>query len=185
MAKKNTSLFHQSSHSKKAQAALEFLTTYGWAFLILGVAIAGLAYLGVFNPSNFVKSTCQFDTGIACPAFNLKNTSSGYVLELQLQNNLADKVKILNLTIADANDKTSFCMSSNVELISGSGSVLLSSYGDKQTRDVRFTFDNSHCFLDSYIGSKQPYALKLYYQKGDSTMPTVTGGRMITTIDKE
>ncbi|MDE1855249.1 MAG: hypothetical protein KGH57_02955 [Candidatus Micrarchaeota archaeon] len=34
---------------KKAQSAMEYLMTYGWAILIIGVVLAGLFYLGVFN----------------------------------------------------------------------------------------------------------------------------------------
>ena len=33
----------------KAQAALEFLTTYGWAFIVILTALGALAYFGVFN----------------------------------------------------------------------------------------------------------------------------------------
>jgi hypothetical protein len=34
---------------KKSQAAMEFLMTYGWAILVVLVAIGVLAYFGVFN----------------------------------------------------------------------------------------------------------------------------------------
>jgi len=37
----------------KGQAALEFLTTYGWAFLVILVAIGGLSYFGVFDFSKY------------------------------------------------------------------------------------------------------------------------------------
>ena len=36
---------------RKAQAALEFLTTYGWAFIVILIMIGALAYFGVLNPS--------------------------------------------------------------------------------------------------------------------------------------
>ena len=38
---------------KKAQAAMEFLMTYGWAILVVLVTIGALAYFGVLKiPSN-------------------------------------------------------------------------------------------------------------------------------------
>ena len=43
---------------KKAQAALEFLMTYGWAILVVLAAIGALAYFGVLSPSNFLPSKC-------------------------------------------------------------------------------------------------------------------------------
>lgn len=42
-------------HARKtAQAAMEYLMTYGWAILIIGVVLAALFELGVFNQYTFV-----------------------------------------------------------------------------------------------------------------------------------
>ena len=35
--------------SKKSQAAMEFLMTYGWAIVIMLIALSALYYLGVFS----------------------------------------------------------------------------------------------------------------------------------------
>ena len=54
-------------HGSKGQAALEFLTTYGWAFLVILVMIGALSYFGVLDPSRFLPDKCIFGTGIgAC-----------------------------------------------------------------------------------------------------------------------
>ena len=42
--------------SRKGQAAMEFLMTYGWAILAAIIAIGVLAYFGVFNPSRLAGS---------------------------------------------------------------------------------------------------------------------------------
>jgi len=42
--------------NKKAQAAMEFLTTYGWAILILLIVIVALANLGVFKAKGTVSA---------------------------------------------------------------------------------------------------------------------------------
>jgi len=39
--------------SAKAQSAMEYLMTYGWAILIISVVLAALFQLGVFNPMTF------------------------------------------------------------------------------------------------------------------------------------
>lgn len=39
----------------KAQSAMEYLTTYGWAILIIAVVIIAIDALGIFNPSMFVS----------------------------------------------------------------------------------------------------------------------------------
>ncbi|MBI3034855.1 hypothetical protein HYY71_00895 [Candidatus Woesearchaeota archaeon] len=52
--------------SKKSQAALEFLMTYGWAILVVLVAVGALAYFGVLSPDKFLPAKCILQPGIAC-----------------------------------------------------------------------------------------------------------------------
>lgn len=54
-----------SSHSR-GQAAMEFLTTYGWAILVVLVMISALSYFGVLDPTIFLPEKCVFSAGIAC-----------------------------------------------------------------------------------------------------------------------
>lgn len=51
---------------KKSQAALEFLMTYGWAILVVMLALGALAYFGVFNPNKFAPNKCIFSNGLNC-----------------------------------------------------------------------------------------------------------------------
>lgn len=50
--------------NKKSQSAMEYLMTYGWAVLIILVALGSLYYLGVFTPST--PSTCQIQAPFVC-----------------------------------------------------------------------------------------------------------------------
>ncbi|MFH1174432.1 MAG: hypothetical protein V1725_04820 [archaeon] len=50
----------------RGQGALEFIGTYGWALLMVLVAMAALAYFGVLSPSSFIPEKCLFEKGIAC-----------------------------------------------------------------------------------------------------------------------
>ena len=36
--------------NRKSQSAMEYLMTYGWAILVVLIALGALFYLGVFNP---------------------------------------------------------------------------------------------------------------------------------------
>ncbi len=60
---------------KRGQAAMEFLMTYGWALLIVLVAIGALAYLGVLNPTRFTPDQCTVSPGFTCS--NYKGDASG------------------------------------------------------------------------------------------------------------
>lgn len=51
---------------RRGQAALEFLTTYGWAFMVILVAIGALSYIGVTNPERFIPEKCVFPQGLQC-----------------------------------------------------------------------------------------------------------------------
>ena len=52
----------------KAQAAMEFLMTYGWAILVVLVVVGALAYFGVLNPSNLVPERCVVPAPLNCKA---------------------------------------------------------------------------------------------------------------------
>ena len=56
---------NKTLRGKKAQAAMEFLTTYGWAILILIIVIVALANLGVFR-SPSTPNTCNVAAPFAC-----------------------------------------------------------------------------------------------------------------------
>lgn len=53
--------------ASKAQSAMEYLMTYGWAILTLSVVLAALYALGVFNGMNFLSSQCLLQAGFSCP----------------------------------------------------------------------------------------------------------------------
>ncbi|MFT4303136.1 MAG: hypothetical protein ACMXYG_01105 [Candidatus Woesearchaeota archaeon] len=58
--------------NKKGQAAMEFLMTYGWALLIVLIAIAALAFFGLLSPSTFLPT--RADIG---PEFQVTGVSAG------------------------------------------------------------------------------------------------------------
>jgi len=49
--------------SRKAQAAVEFLTTYGWAVLVIVAVLIALGWLGVFNIQQQAPDRCTFPLG--------------------------------------------------------------------------------------------------------------------------
>ena len=64
---------------KRAQAAMEFLMTYGWALLVVLIAISALAFFGVLNPGRFLPETCVLGPGLACADFKITSfDNTGY-----------------------------------------------------------------------------------------------------------
>jgi len=81
----------------KAQSAMEYLMTYGWAILIISIVLAALFQLGVFNPMAFAPKaqpgSCQVfrpDGPGTISFINLEGICSGelpqYVAQLNGQN---------------------------------------------------------------------------------------------------
>ena len=54
--------------SKRGQAAMEFLMTYGWAILAAVIVIGVLAYFGVFSPKTYVPNQCTLSAPLGCNA---------------------------------------------------------------------------------------------------------------------
>ena len=69
---------------RKSQAALEFIMTYGWAILVVLVAIGALAYFGVLSPDRFLPSRCTLQSGIAC----LDHKATATTLTIYVKNSL-------------------------------------------------------------------------------------------------
>lgn len=84
--------------TKKGQSALEFLTTYGWAFLVALIMIGALAYFGILNPSRYLPERCNFGTEVDCTDF-IVDASGTDTMSLRLTNNFGESVKITNVEI--------------------------------------------------------------------------------------
>jgi hypothetical protein len=80
----------------KAQSAMEYLMTYGWAILIVIIVAAALFALGVFNPATYTQSTATGFTGFQIPSGGWQFTSGG-VLTLQLKNMAGANINITNV----------------------------------------------------------------------------------------
>jgi hypothetical protein len=80
---------------KRAQAALEFLTTYGWAFIVILVMIGALAYFGVLSPNKVTPSRCIVESGFSCKDFQITTTG----INIYLINGKGEGLTVNNLTV--------------------------------------------------------------------------------------
>lgn len=86
--------------SKRGQAALEYLVTYGWGFVIIIVVVGALAYFGFLNPTRYIPARCSFGSQLECVDDKLEATppSSGNngKIYLKFRNNFGDDIKIVD-----------------------------------------------------------------------------------------
>jgi hypothetical protein len=58
----------------KAQSAMEYLMTYGWAVLIISVVLGVLYGLNIFNLPTFSPNTCVLEGDFSCSNTTLSST---------------------------------------------------------------------------------------------------------------
>ncbi|HUY70129.1 MAG TPA: hypothetical protein VMV00_01005 [Candidatus Baltobacteraceae bacterium] len=61
--------------SKRAQAALDFMVSYGVALLVITIAIAIVFQIGLFNPQ-LAPTYCDASPGFSCLNYNLNSTGA-------------------------------------------------------------------------------------------------------------
>lgn len=121
---------------KKSQAALEFLTTYAWAFVVIAVTISALYYFGIFDFGNYLPQRCIFPSQFKCLDFSLKPTE----VRIKLDNNLGEDIKVMSLQITnDANPPVSCTAPAGFDWqhSTESGIVFTSCAGGGYVRDQR------------------------------------------------
>jgi len=147
---------------KKAQAAMEFLMTYGWAILVVLVAVGALAYFGVLNPGKFLPSSCTIGPGLSCGEF--KASTSNVVIYVRNGLGKSINVSFYNLTTVGSSQSCT----ANITNVALAPSVILADGAQ-----------NSFTFACSSMGSvgdrfKATQTI-MYTASGESLSHTMTG----------
>ena len=165
---------------KKGQAALEFLTTYGWAFLVILVMIGALAYFGVLDPSNFVADRCVMGSPLSCEGQN-------YVLwgenaSIQVRNVLNVPLVFTNFTYQTSyNDGFVEC-SNNMSWVNSepAGSNLIS----RDSRAILTCVMNTSGLQQFTPGTKERVRFDISYHTGDPAFPKSLSGEVYSTVQE-
>lgn len=104
----------QDAMRKRGQAALEFMMTYGWAILVVIVAISALSYYGVLRADKFLPDSCSITPGIICLSFKATPDS----LEMVVQNQLGQDITLTEVAV------TSCAVTEQIALANGAKTTL-------------------------------------------------------------
>lgn len=133
---------------------MEFLMTYGWALLIVLVAVSALAYFGILNADKFLPERCLMPAGIAC----LGHKATTSEVTLVLQNSLGTDITVDTITIEKSG--SAICSSSpGSQLLSNNKatytvtSCSTGSSGGKLKADIKFTYTDDNSLQKTGIGS--------------------------------
>ena len=102
--------------SRKAQAAIEYMMTHGWAILVLTAIIILLYSSGMFNPSKYIRQECYFQPDLDCKSFRLaKGESPAYSLFFSVNNGLGFDIVVdqINITATDLGKKGEYTYTSS------------------------------------------------------------------------
>ena len=89
---------------KKAQTAMEFLMTYGWAILIILAVIAVLFSLDVFNPK--VPNNCISVSPITC--YDIRLVESGF-MQITLSSSDTDTATLTSIALTNPSTVPGSC----------------------------------------------------------------------------
>ena len=101
------------SKNNKSQAGFEFLTTYGWAFLVILIMISTLAYFGILTPSNVLPSRCNIGAEFQCIDHQISAT--GGTFRLRLKNGVGGAVTVSSIALSTESTTTYTCSLSQVD----------------------------------------------------------------------
>jgi len=139
--------------SHNAQAAMEFLMTYGWAILVALIAVAALAYFGVLSPDMFLTKKCTLPTGISCLDYQV--TSSR--VTLVLQNNFGASITINDVDVSggsgSCSDTTSIELKNNEKAIFTALGCNNGDMGAGFRGEVNITYTKEDLLVHKMVGS--------------------------------
>jgi len=156
---------------KKAQSALEYLTTYGWALLaILGI-IGVLTYTGMGSVEDKIPTSCNFGTGFSCGAF-YGITNGSFAFELKNMQRTAINITAVNCSFSDYGSD-----SVKIPLVETTFNV----------GDSAIIYCNVSKLSHNISASgKEKYFAKVYYSYDEqSSLPKAITGELIVPISDD
>ncbi len=169
--------------NKKAQAAMEFLMTYGWAILVVLVVIGALAYFGVLSPSALLPEKCFLPIGLQCDEHLVKGGAQGFV-SFDLRNGIGNNIRIVSMKVKKDNqfvcgrNYTTALMLKNGE----AGTVRI----PVSVTDPDYNAADSYCQETALglFGSKYKYVLEVKYNREDKPNYVHTlEGELLTKVE--
>jgi|SRR3989338_5197890 len=159
---------------KKSQAALEFLTTYAWAFLVILVMVGALAYFGILSPSKLLPDRCNFGSELGCDDYKLSISPND--LNIKLKNNVGEPIAVSAFAITSEGSTVIAC---SLE----AGFILPASWA--QGTDIDFKYDCSNWAAAGFIsGQKGKVLVTVTYNtvKSGTGYPHKVQGEVFATV---
>jgi len=145
---------------KKGQAATEFLMTYGWAILSLGIVIAVLVTVFSWKPADSIADSCTFMDSFTC--IDAKLNESG-VINMSLKNIVGSQINVTKISCKVDNET----VDNTIGVIVASGETF---YAD--------------CALTKpyFLGEKIRVSASIQFLKEGRSFPATSEANIIATV---
>lgn len=149
--------------SRRAQAAMEFLMSYGWAILVVLVVIGALAYFGVLSPQKLLPDKCVLPPGTTCDDYSVGTNS----ISIVVGNGLGKSITITNVAMAESASGVNVCqVAGPIAINNGAKSAPIVCNGN----------------LAAYAGSKTKFNVNMAYTFVGSTLPHTIDGEIFAMV---
>ncbi len=154
----------------KLQSAMEYLMTYGWAILILAVALSVIFTLGFLNPSAFASQQCLLPAGFSCTVVGM---STNGLITLNIYQNMPSQV---NITAIGCNSNSTL---NNAQSYLGSNQIVMQT-GSNLTLTVQ-------CYSGSFplhtqIGTAFTGYILVNYTRPTTSFPHTSSGKVLAKV---
>ena len=149
----------------KAQASLEFVTTYSWAIAVVLIMIGAVVYMGVFDTEVFLRPFCEVSKELVCEDYSVETNQ----IKLKLRNNFERNIEIYNMTIFTGVDQN----------------IKTCNFGPPTVIDIGKTGDFTCAWGSGVLGKgvKERVGLQITYSReGGTNTYTVTGSVLAEAI---
>ncbi|MFH1174244.1 MAG: hypothetical protein V1725_03870 [archaeon] len=146
----------------RAQASFEFLTTYGWAILVILIAAGALAYFGVFNPGQYIPNQCEISPELSCVDYTVTHDS----VQFMLLNNYEKSIDITDVLASHYTAGNFTCTPSTTTLLAGST-------GEFNCTSSTYTFSQ---------GEKADIKVEVTFRRTGGTQEYTVRGRILMTV---
>jgi hypothetical protein len=152
---------------KKAQAAMEFLMTYGWAILVVLIVISALAYFGVLNPSNLVSEKCTFALPMSCTDYRVADGAGAADTVTVAMRNIGGETLTVSAISVTSDAVGGGCVRSGLSHVLTAGGAAVP------------VVTNADCALVNTGRGKDKYTVTLTYTIGSGTLNHVATGDLV------
>lgn len=163
-----------SMKSTKAQAATEFLTTYGWSFLIVLSVLGLMIYFGLTSSSDRLPSKCDFDKSFQCTA-SIALADGSYAFEFVNQE--SGEIVITKALCSFPQTENSLL----IDYTRGSNPIILGR-GDSAT----IVCDPDPIGADITIVNKERFQAKVVYEENiPGALPSIANLDIISGVSQD